>query len=413
MGGYMYEILPRKVRVNLRQSGGADASITTSMKIRKSPYWHLAQEAGVKTYSVQNHMYVPQSYEPEATGGLIKEYQYLTQSVAMWDASHQRQIQVKGNEAADFVDAIITRDVHALMPVGSARLALICNTRGGIINTPVVLRIADDEFWLSTSDSDVLLWAQGVNGAGSYDVAIHEIDVAPIQVQGPKSPELMVELFGDHILDMPYYSLIHEKLDGVSLVISRTGFSAEIGFEIYHLNATVNGEKLWNRIMEVGEKFDLHVIGPSEPRRIEAGILSYGQDLDIENNPFEVGLGWLVDVNKQDFVGKQALAQFKALGVAKQLAAVVLGGKPRYRYNEDYHFVRAPDSGYEVGYMTSLIYSPAWQSNIGFAMLESRFAQQETKLQIDLPEDGLVEGEVVRRPFVDPGKTKPYQKLSL
>ena len=165
--------------------------------------------------------------------------------------------------------------------------------------------------------------------------------------------------------------------------------------------------------MEVGEKFDLHVIGPSEPRRIEAGILSYGQDLDIENNPFEVGLGWLVDVNKQDFVGKQALAQFKALGVAKQLAAVVLGGKPRYRYNEDYHFVREPDSGYEVGYMTSLIYSPAWQSNIGFAMLESRFAQQETKLQIDLPEDGLVEGEVVRRPFVDPSKTKPYRKLSV
>ena len=293
MGGYMYEILPRKVRVNLRQSGGTDASITASMRIRKSPYWHLTQEAGAQSYSVKNHMYVPQSYEPDASGGLIKEYQYLTQSVAMWDASYQRQIQIKGNEAADFVDAIITRDVPSLLPVGSARLALICNTRSGIVNTPVVLRVADDEFWLSTANSDVLLWAQGINGAGSYDVAINEIDVAPIQVQGPRSPDLMAELLGQHLLDMPYYSLTHEKLDGISVVISRTGFSAEIGFEIYPLNATVSGDKLWAKVREVGEKFDLHVIAPSEPRRIEAGILLYGQDLDIENNPFEVGLGWL------------------------------------------------------------------------------------------------------------------------
>ena len=164
--------------------------------------------------------------------------------------------------------------------------------------------------------------------------------------------------------------------------------------------------------MEVGKGFDLHVIAPSEPRRIEAGILMYGQDLDIENNPYEVGLGWLVDVDKEDFIGKQALSQFKALGVAKQLAAVVLGGNPIRWYNEDYHFVLDPDSGYEVGYMTSVFYSPAWQSNIGFAMVESRFSQQDTKLQIDLPGEGAVEGEVVRRPFVDPRKTKPFQKLS-
>jgi len=411
MGGYMYEILPRKIRVNLRQSGRVDASITTSTKVRKSPYWHLTRQAGARSYSVQNHMYAPQAYESDANGGLIKEYQYLTEAVAMWDASSQRQIQIKGSEASEFVNAIITRDVFSLLPVGSVRLALICNNRGGIINTPVVLRVADDEFWLSTSDSDVLLWAQGTNGAGVYDVAINEIDVAPIQLQGPRSPQLMVGLFGEHILKMPYYTLIHEKLDGMSVVISRTGFSAEIGFEIYPLNATVTGDKLWARTLEAGREFGLHVIAPSEPRRIEAGILTYGQDLDIENNPYEVGLGWLVDVNKQDFIGKHALSQIKALGVAKQLVAVVLGGNPIRWYNEDYYFVLDPDSGYEVGYMTSVFYSPAWQSNIGFAMVESRFAQQETKLQIDLPGDGAVEAEVVRRPFVDPGKTKPFQKL--
>jgi aminomethyltransferase len=357
-------------------------------------------------------MYSPQAYESDANGGLLKEYQYLTQSVVMWDGATQRQIQIKGNDAAEFVDAIITRDVPSLLPVGSARLALICNARGGILNTPVVLRVAEDEFWLSTSDSDVLLWAQGTNGSGAYDVAINEIDVAPLQVQGPRSSQLMAQLFGDHILNMPYYSLIHEKLEGTSVVVSRTGFSAEIGFEIYPMNATVHAEKIWNRIMEVGKQFDLHVIAPSEPRRIEAGILLYGQDMDIENNPYEVGLGWLVDVTKQDFIGKQPLTQFKALGVAKQLAAVVFGGNPIKWYNEDFYFVSEADSGYEVGYMTSAFYSPAWQSNIGFAMVESRFAQQDTKLQIELPGDGAVAGEVVRRPFVDPRKTKPFQKLT-
>jgi glycine cleavage system aminomethyltransferase T len=412
MGGYMYEILPRKVRVNLRQTGSVNASITTSMRVRKSPYWHLTRDAGARSYSVHNHMYSPQAYESDANGGLLKEYQYLTQSVVMWDGATQRQIQIKGNDAAEFVDAIITRDVPSLLPVGSARLALICNARGGILNTPVVLRVAEDEFWLSTSDSDVLLWAQGTNGSGAYDVAINEIDVAPLQVQGPRSSQLMAQLFGDHILNMPYYSLIHEKLEGTSVVVSRTGFSAEIGFEIYPMNATVNAEKIWNRIMEVGKQFDLHVIAPSEPRRIEAGILLYGQDMDIENNPYEVGLGWLVDVTKQDFIGKQPLTQFKALGVAKQLAAVVFGGNPIKWYNEDFYFVSEADSGYEVGYMTSAFYSPAWQSNIGFAMVESRFAQQDTKLQIELPGDGAVAGEVVRRPFVDPRKTKPFQKLT-
>ena len=297
----------RRLPINLRQSGNSDARILISTRIRKSPWWHLSKAAGCWAYTTYNHQYHPRAYIKPEDGGMLAEYKFLTEHVSMWDVAVERQIQIKGPDAAQFVDYLITRDVHSLLPTMQARYVILCNQYGGIINDPVLLRVADDEFWFSISDSDVLLWAQGVNSTGRFNVDIHELDVSPLQMQGPKSAALLEKMFGPHIREIPYYGLIHETLNGHLVTISRTGFSAELGFEIYLHDAMLHADDVWPYILEQGEEFNLGVIAPSHIRRIEAGILSYGQDMDIENNPYEVRLGWQVDLDKGDFIGKEAL----------------------------------------------------------------------------------------------------------
>ena len=401
----------RRVPINLRQSGNSDARMLISARIRKSPWWHLSKAAGCRAYTTYNHMYHPRSYVSPEDGGLLEEYRYLTQHVSMWDVAVERQIQVKGPDAADFVNLLITRDVHTLIPTMQARYVILCNQHGGVINDPVLLRVADDEFWFSLSDSDVLLWAQGVNSHAGYNVEINEIDVAPVQIQGPKSVMLMEKMFGPQVKDIPYYGLIHDTLNGHPVTISRTGFSAEIGFEIYLHDAMLHADDVWPYILEQGREFELHVIAPSHIRRLEAGILSYGQDMDIENNPYEVRLGWQVDLGKEKFIGKEALARIKEEGVSQRLVGLKVGGEPITWYNEDFYLVKDRDTGDDVGYVTSAFWSPNVGSNIALAVMPRTHWRRGTRVKVGLPKDGIVDAEVVRVPFFDPTKERPKTVL--
>ena len=402
---------PRRVPINLRQSGNSDARILISTRIRKSPWWHLSKAEGCWAYTTYNHTYHPRAYVRPEDGGLLEEYRYLTQHVSMWDVAVERQIQVKGPDAADFVNLLITRDVHALLPPMQARYVILCNQHGGVINDPVLLRVADDEFWFSISDSDVLLWAQGVNANAGYDVEINEIDVAPVQIQGPKSAPLLEKMFGSHVRDIPYYGLLHATLNGHAVTISRTGFSAEVGFEIYLHDATLHADEVWPYILEQGAELNLRVIAPSHIRRLEAGILSYGQDMDIENNPYEVRLGWQVDLSKRDFIGKDALARIKAEGVSQRLVGLMVGGEPIAWYNEDFYLVKDADAGRDVGYVTSAFWSPNVGSNIALAVMPPTHWKRGTRVKVGLPKDGIVDAEVVRVPFFDPTKQRPKTVL--
>ena len=401
----------RHLPTNLRQSGNSDAHMLISTRVRKSPWWHLSKAAGCWAYTTYNHMYHPRAYIKPEDGGLLKEYEYLTEHVTIWDVAVERQIQVKGPDASEFVDMLITRDVHTSVPTMQARYVILCNQYGGIINDPVLLRVADDEFWFSISDSDLLLWAQGVNSYGGFDVDVHEIDVSPVQIQGPKSVLLMEKMFGPHIRDIPYYGLIHDTLNGHTVTISRTGFSAEVGFEIYLHGAVLYADEVWPYILEQGEEFNLRVIAPSHIRRLEAGILSYGQDMDIENNPFEVRLGWQVDPNKGDFIGKKALAKIREEGVTQRLVGLKLGGEPIVWYNEDFYPVQSGDSGAAVGCVTSAFWSPNLGSNIALAAVSRPYSRRGTRLKVQLPKDGIVDAEVVRVPFFDPTKERPKTVL--
>jgi aminomethyltransferase len=296
----------------------------------------------------------------------------------MWNVAVERQIRVKGPDAEKFTDYVITRDATKISTM-RGRYVILCNYKGGVLNDPVLLRVADDEFWFSLSDSDIGLYLQGVNADKRFNVEIDEIDACPVQIQGPKSKALMNDLIGDQVdLDnMPFYGLAEAKVGGRSCVISQSGFSGEAGYEIYLRNATLYAEDMWNAVLKAGKKHKLMVIAPAHHRRIQAGILSWGQDLDHETNPFQCNLGYQVSLSgkgiwdkKTDYVGKEALEKMKTQlkngekPYKLQLVGLELGGKPIEDYANDFYLISNSDGGKPVGYITSPWYHPEKGTNI-------------------------------------------------
>ena len=250
-------------------------------RLRKSPYFYASRRHGIAMYSVYNHTYHPRHY-----GDPVEEYWHLLNGVTLWDVGVERQIEISGPDAFDFTNLLVARDLNKCA-VEQCKYVFLCLPDGGIINDPVLLRVEENRFWLSLADSDVELWARGVAFKSGHDVTIKEIDVGPVQVQGPKSKDVMVDLFGDSILEIPYYYMRPYELDGMKVLVSRTGYTAELGFEIYLYEASKNGVKLWDAVLEAGKPHGLEVIGPCHIRRIEGGILALGPTCDMwyDTNP--------------------------------------------------------------------------------------------------------------------------------
>lgn len=404
----------RQIPIQLRQSGdgggggvdGMGSRLLIDTRIRKGPFWHLSQEQGSWCYSVYNRTYHPRAYVLPSDGGTMQEYKWLTQDVTMWNVAVESQIRVKGPDAEKFVDFVITRRASLCKPM-FGKYVILCNQYGGILNDPIMLRPNVDEFWFSLSDSTLGQYLQGVNAALKWNVEIHEIDVSPVQIQGPKATAFMADLVGKEIEDVEYYGLHRAKINGCDTLISRTGWSTERGYEIYLYDAMKNAEKMWYTILDVGQKHNLHVTSPGHHRRIEAGILSWGQDIDVDSNPYECGLGWQVDFTKDDFIGKEGLAKIKKEGATHKLAGVKFGGTPITWYIADFYHVKNT-AGELVGYMTSAWYSPSQETNIGFAYVPKEFAELGGSLEIVLPElynptGEKITAEVVKTPFKMPG----------
>jgi glycine cleavage system aminomethyltransferase T len=379
-------------------------------RIRKSPFFYASQRHGVKRYSFYNHMYHPRHY-----GDPVEEYWQLVKGVTLWDVGVERQVEITGPDAFTFANMLVPRDLNKCA-VGQCKYVFITAPDGGIINDPVLLRLGENHFWISVADSDVLLWAMGVAYQSGLDVTIGEPDVGPVQIQGPKSGEVLVELFGEDALGIPYYYLRDYELDGLDVVVSRTGYTAELGFEIYLKDASRNGEKLWDIVLEAGKPHGLTVIGPCHIKRIEAGILAHGADMWLDTNPYEVEMGyeWMVDLEQEaDFVGKEALRRIKAEGVKRKLVGVEIGGDRLGSYNDgsmiDFFPVYA--KGDRIGKVTSACYSPRLEKNIGYAMVPIQFAELGTELEVEMPSQ-RASAVVVRRPFIDPEKEVPKRDLA-
>lgn len=364
-------------------------------QIRKSPYFDATVKWGASGFSVYNHMYIPRDFgDPE------QNFWNLINDAILCDVAVERQVEITGPDAAQFVQMLTPRDLSQ-MAVGQCKYILITNAEGGIINDPVLLRLEQNRFWISLADSDVLLWAQGVAVHAGLDVTIFEPDVSPLQLQGPRSLQIMTALFGEEIESLKYYWLRQYTLDGIPVVVSRTGWSSELGYELY-LQDGSRGTELWEKIMAAGQPFGLQPGHTSSIRRIEGAMLSYHADMDIRTNPFELGLGRLVALDApHEFIGKSALQKIKQSGVTRKQVGLVIDGEPFTGPNTTFWPVET--DGQAVGKVTSAVYSPRLQKNIALAMVGTGSADIGTELSV-MTATGARRAVVVEKPFYDPKK---------
>jgi glycine cleavage system aminomethyltransferase T len=366
-------------------------------QIRKSPYFDATLRYGARAFSVYNHMYIPRDF-----GDPVENYWNLINAAILCDVAVERQVEITGPDAAEFMQLLTPRNLSQCQ-AGQCKYVMITSEEGGIINDPILLRLGENHFWLSLADSDVLLWAKGVAVHSGMDVNIGEPDVSPLQLQGPKSLEIMKALFGEEISTLRYFWLQELELDGIPLVVSRTGWSGELGYELYLRDAS-RGDELWERIMAAGKPSGLRAGHTSTIRRIEAGMLSYHADMDIGTNPFELGLDRLVDLDMDPaFIGKAALKRIKAEGIRRRQVGLEIAGLPIEGTNTRFWPAKIDDK--EVGVVTSAVYSPRLERNIALAMVSVESAGKGSEL-IVCSYSGDRPATVVDVPFVDPEKQR-------
>lgn len=366
--------------------------ISIGPRVHKSPFYESTLRYGAKAFTIYNHTYMPTNYT-----GLVDEYWSLVNGVTLWDVACQRQIEITGPDAFSFVQFLTPRDMSKC-EVGQCQYMMLTNNDGGIVNDAILLRVAEDRFWLSPGDGDVLMWASGAAVKSGMDVSVFEPDVSPLQLQGPKSPHVARDLFGDWVLDMRYYRLAHTELDGIPLVLSRTGWSGELGFEIY-LQDRHYGEQLWERIMEAGKPYGIKPTAPNTIRSIEGGLFSYLSDITLADNPFVVGMDRFMSLDQDDFIGRDALIRIKAEGVKRRLVGIELSGDPIEGSNENFWNVFV--DGEKVGHVTRCVYSPRLKKNIGWANLAAEYSDAGSDIVVDTA-DGQRTATVCDAPWVKP-----------
>ena len=379
------------------------AELRFGPRYRKSPFFEATRRAGCRSWGIYNHMYLPDWYADP-----VEEYRSLTEDAALWDAGVQRVVEISGPDASELVNRLTPRDLTRCA-VGQGRYAPLTAEDGGIVNEPVALRLGENRWWLSLSDSDAGLWARGYAAGSGLDARVREPEIHPLQLQGPKSPAVMAALFGEAALRLGYYRTMETALDGIPVVVSRTGWTGELGFEIY-LCDPARGGALWDRVMEAGAAHGIRAIAPSQIRRVEAGIFRYGADMTIENNPFEVtGLERLVEDQSADYLGKAALMRIRAEGVRRKLVGVALDAAAPVRAAPD--AAPARSGGREVGKVTSLVWSPRLGRNVGYVWVPAALAAPGNRIEVDTL-DGSFPASTAPLPFVDPGKKIPTAPLT-
>jgi glycine cleavage system aminomethyltransferase T len=369
---------------------------------RKSPYFEATKRHGCKSWGLYNHMLLPTLYDDPVT-----EYEALRNDVTLWDVSVERCVEVRGPDAFELVNLITCRDLEKV-EVMQARYVLITAPWGGIVNDPVLLRLAEDRFWLALADSDALLYVAGVAGARGMDVEVFEADVSPMQIQGPRSKDVMRDLFGDRVADLRYYWCAEAEVDGIPVVVSRTGWTGEVGYEIY-LQDHRRGDDLFERVFQAGEPYGIRVIAPSEARRIEAGIFNYGSDMRVEDTPLHVtGLEKYVEWDQpHDFMGRQRLEQIRDGDLLdRKLVGIEVGGDPMTdegALNDAWTLFKGDAA---LGRVTAGAWSPRLEKNIGYAWVPIRWHEAGSEFEAETPR-GRVPTTVVALPFVDASKDIP------
>ena len=366
-------------------------------RIKKSPFFEKAVEYGATEFHPYNGMWMPVGYDSP-----VNEYWNVLERASLWDVGVQKCVEIAGPDAEAFMQLLTPRDITTIEP-GRCAYVFLTNQDGGVLNDPVMLRIAEDRFWLSTADSDMYLWAKGVSAFSGHEVEITTPHVYPMQLQGPRSAEIMVDVFGEEILDLRYYWWMRSSVDGIDVVISRTGYSSELGYEVYLLGEARGGE-LWEILMTAGQPYGISPGSPNRIRRIEGGVLDYASDITPDENPLELGLDRLIAWDT-DFLGKAALETVRDEGVRRRLVGLFLDGPALQKNNE--HRWPVTSASTKVGFVTNAVHSPRLDRNIAFAMIDVPFDANDTVLTVETVE-GVRSAERTTLPFIasPPEKTK-------
>ena len=362
-----------------------------SYRIRKSPYFEATERYGCKSYTTYNHMYLPLVYQD-----LVSDYWHIKKEVTLWDVGCQRQVEITGPDAFKFLQHLTPRNLMNFK-VGQCKYTVLTTEDCGILNDPVALRLGENHFWLSIADRDVLLWAKGLAVGFQMQVAIQEPDVSPLAVQGPKSFDVMADLFGDWVRKLRYFWFREIEFRGMPLVVARSGWSKQGGYELYLRDGSY-GDQLWEIVMEAGRSYNIQPATPSSIERVESGLLNYWDDMTEDTNPYEVGLGKFVDLDQGvDFIGKEALKEIKASGIKRKLVGLEIHSEPLSQQAQPWSI---ECNGQPVGAITSAVYSPDLDKNIAFALVAVECTDVGTRLVVDMGQK-KVDATVSHLPFID------------
>ncbi len=349
------------------------AGISPSRRVRKTPFSEAVEAAGVKGYTVYNHMLLPTFFET-----VEADCHHLKRHVQLWDVSCERQISIKGPDARKLVQLMTPRDLNNLS-TDRCFYAPVVDQNGGMINDPVLLRPAEDEFWFSIADSDLSLWASALASAYSFEVEVTEPDVSPLAVQGPRADDLMARVFGDEIRDLGFFRCRYLPFEGQNFLVARSGWSKQGGFEIY-VAGTEYGMSLWNALESAGKDLNVRAGCPNNIERIESGLLSYGSDMTRENSPFECGLGKYVNDSQLDnCIGGDALANERDKGTQRMVRPLELSGE----IGPCTSVWPLVAGGKEVGKIASAVFSPDFAINVAIGMVDQSHWDAGTKIEVE------------------------------
>lgn len=346
--------------------------LALTRRLRATPFTARLEAAGVKAYSVYNHMLLPAMFT-----SLEDDYRHLKSAVQLWDVSCERQVEIFGPDAARLVQLMTPRDLSRQV-VGQCTYAPTVDARGHILNDPVTIKLAEDRFWVSVADSDIILYAKGLATGFGLAVTVQEPDIHPLAIQGPRADDLAAAVFGDAVRDIRFFRFGTVDFGGRQHLVSRSGYSVQGGFEVY-LNGSDLGEPLWDALMEAGQSMDVRAGGPNLIERIEGGLLSFGSDMTSENTPYEAGLGKYCAPDRVACIGRAALLAEAERGPARIIRPIAIDGPPMSTPHEPLPLLAGNRA---VGQVTSAVFSPDYGTNVALGMVASSHWDPGTTLEV-------------------------------
>ncbi|MEO1733489.1 MAG: dimethylsulfoniopropionate demethylase [Pseudomonadota bacterium] len=350
--------------------------LSPSRRVRRTPFSEGVEAAGVSGYTVYNRMLLPTVFE-----SVEADYHHLKRHVQVWDVSCERQVELRGPDASRLMQMLTPRDLRSMLP-GQCYYIPIVDETGGMLNDPVAVKLAEDRWWISIADSDLLLWVKGIANGYRLDVLIVEPDVSPLAVQGPKAEDLMARVFGDRVRDIRFFRFDMFEFEGRDLAVARSGYSKQGGFEIYVEGSDI-GMTLWNALFAAGEDLNVRAGCPNLIERVEGGLLSYGNDMTDANTPHECGLGRFCNTHTAiGCIGRDALLRVAKEGPVQQIRAIAIDGPAVPPCDTPW---RVLSGGKQVGKITSAAWSPDFATNVSIGMVRLSHWDAGTRVEVDSP----------------------------